>query len=81
VTRDELHRLVVDELATKRWLHHPELEEQRSTLQRGLAEQANRRRKSRRTWSSWRRNTDEATMLVGGQVRSAGSQPEGRMVR
>lgn len=40
VTRDELRRLVVDELATKRWLHHPELEEQRAALLSGLAKQA-----------------------------------------
>ena len=40
VNRDELRALVVDEVATKRWLFHPELEWQRSTLEDKLAKQA-----------------------------------------
>jgi hypothetical protein len=39
VNRDELRRLVVDEVATKRWLYHPDLEWQRSALLGGLAKQ------------------------------------------
>lgn len=36
VTREELRRLIVDEVATKRWLHHPEVEEQRTALRMQL---------------------------------------------
>jgi hypothetical protein len=43
VTREELRRLIADEVATKRWLWHPEIEEQRQTL----AEQAHVRAKYR----------------------------------
>ena len=32
VTRDELTRLVLDEFAGKRWLHHPVIEEERVHL-------------------------------------------------
>ncbi|MDZ7914363.1 MAG: hypothetical protein U5O16_21395 [Rhodococcus sp. (in: high G+C Gram-positive bacteria)] len=39
VNRDELVRLVVEEVATKRWLFHPEMERQRCALQDGLAKQ------------------------------------------
>lgn len=37
VNRDELQRLVVDEVAAKRWLFHPDLAYQRKRLQEGLA--------------------------------------------
>lgn len=40
VNREELRRLVVDEVATKRWLFHPELESQRTALQSSLTRQA-----------------------------------------
>lgn len=40
VTRDDLHQLVSEELATKRWLHYPELERQRAVLQTRLELQA-----------------------------------------
>ena len=40
VTRAELHRLVVDEIATKRWLHHPTAERQRAALLATLTAQA-----------------------------------------
>lgn len=43
VTRDELRQLVVDELVTKRWLFHPEVEQQRVTLLEQLQSQAQRR--------------------------------------
>lgn len=33
VTREELRRLIVDEVATKRWLWHPEIEEQRQAIE------------------------------------------------
>jgi hypothetical protein len=39
VNRDELRRLVVHEVATKRWLFHPDLEWQRSALLSRLAKQ------------------------------------------
>lgn len=43
VTRDELRRLVVDELATKRWIYHPKIEEQRRALLLQLEAHAQRR--------------------------------------
>lgn len=43
VTREELRRLVVEELATKRWLYHPEAEEQREKLLQQLHFRAKRR--------------------------------------
>ncbi|NKI93913.1 hypothetical protein [Rhizobacter sp. SG703] len=39
VNRDELRRLVVEEVATKRWLFHPDVEWQRSALLSKLAKQ------------------------------------------
>jgi hypothetical protein len=39
VNQDELRRLVVDELATKRWLHHPEQTLQSSSLRDRLEKQ------------------------------------------
>ena len=40
VTRDELRRLVVDELAFKRWLHHPTAVRESARIHAALAEQA-----------------------------------------
>jgi hypothetical protein len=40
VTRDELRQLVVEEVATKRWLFHPDQEEQRFALLSRLEQQA-----------------------------------------
>jgi len=40
VTRDELRRLVVDELALKRWIFHPLVDEQRQKLQEELEARA-----------------------------------------
>lgn len=42
VTRDELTRLVLDEVAGKRWLHHPVIEEERAHLV-GLMQQEEER--------------------------------------
>lgn len=44
VTREELKRLVVEEVATKRWLYHPEVEEKREALVLQLRARAQRRR-------------------------------------
>ena len=37
VTRDELRRLVLEEVAAKRWLHHPDLSRHRERLQEEIA--------------------------------------------
>lgn len=52
VTRDELTRLVLDEVAGKRWLHHPVIEEERTHLltamqqEEALAIEAERQRQA-----------------------------------
>ena len=58
VNRDELKHLVVDEVATKRWLFHPNLEWQRSALLGRLAKQVadeQAERESRERWLAERR--------------------------
>jgi hypothetical protein len=53
VNRDELRRLVVDEVATKRWLYHPDLEWQRSALLGRLAKQVADEQAEREAHAKW----------------------------
>ena len=53
VNREELQRLVVDEVATKRWLFHPDLEWQRSALAGRLAKQVEDERATIEARAKW----------------------------
>lgn len=53
VNRDELKRLVVDEVATKRWLFNPDLEWQRSVLQGRLVKQVEDERAALEAHAKW----------------------------
>lgn len=67
VNREELQRLVVDEVATKRWLFHPDLERQRSALAGRLAKQVEDERaaiEARAKWLAERRTKALATPVA-----------------